>query len=301
MGGDHLRVTGQRGVHGSVPGRGLVREHVYARPHVRGVECGQQGLLVHDLAPGRVDQHRVRLHRGQELGIDHARGVGPARHVQRHDVAGGENRGPIGQGLHADVAHALAHIVRPRLVLGDDCQTAGGGAPGHLQPDGTHPDDAQSRAVQAAGLAVGSLVPLSGPHVCGGVGDVAVDGEHQPQRQFGDGYGVASGDVAHEHAELRGALAVDCVRAGAGPDHQSKVGAGLYGLGGHPGAAHDQHVEAGDMGGETLGGDGGLQDADVAAGAQPFDGGFRQAVAEQDPHALHLGCRNGAVRIRNAP
>ena len=127
----------------------------------------------------------------------------------------------------------------------------------------------RARSVQAAGLAVGLLVPVARPDVGGGRGDVAVDGEHEAQRQFGHGDGIAARDVAHVHAELRGPGAVDRVGAGTGAHHQPEVAAGFDGLGRHPGAAHHEHVVAGDMVGEILGGEGGLQRADVAAAAQP--------------------------------
>ena len=114
---------------------------------------------------------------------------------------------------------------------------------------------------------------------------MAVDGEHQAQGQLGDRYGVAAGDVAHEHAELGGPGAVDGVGSGACPYHEAEVVAGLDGVGRDPGAAHHQHVEAGDVVGEIFGGEGGLEDAGVAAGAQSFHCGVGQAVGEQDSHA----------------
>ena len=273
------------GVDRSGAGRGLVGEHVDAGSHAGRVECGDQGFLVDDLAAGGVDEHGVGLHGGQEPGIDHSRGVVAAGYVQRHDVAGGQHRGPVGQSLYADAGHALAHGPVPRFVLGDDPETAGRGPLRHLQADGAHADDAERRSVQAPGLAVGLLVPLSRPHIGGGGGDVAVDGEHQAQRQLGYRDGVAAGNVAHVHAQLRSPGAVDRVGAGTGSHDQSQLVAGLDGRCCDSGAAHHQHVEAGNVVGKVFGGQGGLQRAGVAAAAQPFYCGVGQAVGEQDSHA----------------
>ena len=57
------------------------------------VERGERGVDVDDGAARRVDEERAGLRRAQHLGVDHAARLGVERHVQRHDVACGEEPG----------------------------------------------------------------------------------------------------------------------------------------------------------------------------------------------------------------
>ena len=61
MGGLHQPVVGEVGDIGGDPA---------------GVQSGQHGLVVHDLAPGQVDEADAPLHGGDGFGVDHVLGLG---------------------------------------------------------------------------------------------------------------------------------------------------------------------------------------------------------------------------------
>ncbi len=92
---------------GSVSKR-VVGRHRLDGEHVQAGRCqpprrqgfGQRGLVDDRTARG-VDQHGVRLHQRQRLGVDQARGCVDERQVQRHDVADGEQvrQGPPARGV----------------------------------------------------------------------------------------------------------------------------------------------------------------------------------------------------------
>ena len=79
--------------------------------------------------------------------------------------------------------------------------------------------------------------------VGGAVDDAAVEREHEPEGELGDGDGVLAGAVRDPDAALAGGLDVDRVRAGAGAHDELQV-ARLEHRPRHLRRAHDEDVRA---------------------------------------------------------
>jgi hypothetical protein len=92
-------------------------------------------------------------------------------------------------------------------------QSKGAGTVDDLAPDLPGPNDPEGLAVDSVCLREFLLVPL--PRAQGGhvVGDAPVQGQQQPEDQFGDGDRVLSRAIADEDAPSVGRFDVDGVHA----------------------------------------------------------------------------------------
>ena len=285
VGCSYPRVAGQLRAELADSPRRLVGKYIKTSAKVGAVERSEQRGFIDHLASAGVDEHRVGLHGRQEVGIYHSGGAFAARHVQRHDVARRQQGSLIGDLLYPDVGHALAHLSRSvGPGFGDDTKATGAGPLSHFDSDGPHADDSQRGPEQPSGLAVRLLVPVPGSEIGGGGGDVAVNGKHQPDGQLSHRNGVAARDVAHKNPQLCGPVGVDGVGPRPGPNHEAELVGGFQSSRSDLGAAHHQHIESGNVLGQALSSQRGIDHAIVAPGPQTLNGAFRQAVSKEDSH-----------------
>jgi hypothetical protein len=199
--------------------RRLGGEDVQARAaQAAGGERGGERLLVHERPARRVDQQRAGPH-PPELRRAEQGAVRAARRVERHDVAALEEL------VEPEQAHAA--LARPGLVgvrvVRAHLQAERLGAVGDLAPDPPDPDDAEGPPAQ--------LDPRRGPPGARGHAGVRADevpreGQHERERQVGDGVVHCPGRGPHEHAVGLGRLHVDGVEPHAvlGDDLQPRRG-----------------------------------------------------------------------------
>ena len=100
------------------------------------------GLLIHQRAPGRVEQNGPGLHLRQRLRVDKAPGLGCSRAVQAEDIA------PPQQGIIIHELHTVGGVFRPDGAgAHQHLHAKGSGNAGRLPPDA-------AIAVNAIGLAI---------------------------------------------------------------------------------------------------------------------------------------------------
>ncbi len=137
---------------------------------------------------------------------------------------------------------------RDERVVGDQLHAEGGGAPGDFEADAAEADDAERLAAQLRALQ-GFLVPFAGVHGLVRARDAAAHGDHQAERQLGDGDGVGAGRVHHHDAVVGGGGGVDVVDAHAGAADDAELGRVLEQRGvGLDGGADDEGVGVGELG-----------------------------------------------------
>ena len=132
-GGDHGRERQQRAV-----GARLGGEHVDAGPgHPAVLERHRQRVLVHDAAPGGVDDPHAGLDEPQFPVPDQAHGLGVAGQVHADEVGLGQ------QLIQADHAHAELGRARGGHVgvIGDHLHAERGQPLGDQHPDPAQPED----------------------------------------------------------------------------------------------------------------------------------------------------------------
>ena len=100
-------------------------------------------------------------------------------------------------------------------VVAEQVHAEGLGAAGDLKADAAEADDAERFAAELGALQR-LLVPLAGVHGGVGAGDGAGHGDHEAERELGDGDGVGAGGVHDDDAAARGFGGVDVVDADAG-------------------------------------------------------------------------------------
>ena len=146
------------------------------------------------------------------------------------------------------------------------------------------PIDAERLAVDAVGFAEFFLVPFMGAQGGDVVGDAAVDGQQQREREFGDGDGVFAGAIGDVHAAGAGGLDVDGVDARAGAEDDGELVAGLDGVGGDLFAADDEDLARADELGKFLGFDGGVVGDVAAEFLESVEVVFGELVGDQNLH-----------------
>lgn len=93
------------------------------------VESRCHGLLIHQCAPGRVEQNGPGLHLRQRLRVDKAPGLGRGRAVQAEDIA------PPQQGIIIHKLHTVSGVFGPDGAGADQhLHAKGSGNAGRLRP-----------------------------------------------------------------------------------------------------------------------------------------------------------------------
>ena len=113
-----------------------------------------------------------------------------------------------------------------------EMETEGLGATSELLPDAAEPEKAQRLAEEARRLRELLLVPRSRAERRDVVGNAAVEGEHQAERELRHGNGILPWAVRDVDAASRCVRDVDRVVAGARPHDQRQV-PGVHRRGGH--------------------------------------------------------------------
>ena len=292
VGGDHHR--GQ--LEERRLGGRLLGEHVESRPlDLAGPDGLGQGVLVHDAAPGGVDDPQARLGLGQHVLPDEAEGLGVLRQVDGDEVGGGHQ---LLQPHQID-AHVLGPVGRDEGVVGHQPHAEGQRPLGHQGPDPAQADHAQGLAVQLDALPLGAL-PLPCHQGGVGLGDVPGLGQQQGHGLLGGREDVGLGGVDHHHPPLGGRGHVHVVEPDAGPAHHHQVGAGRQHLGGdRGGGADDQGLGPGDGCDQILRGQAELHVDLVAGPGHQVQARLGQLLRDEHPtHAVPFRGRSCRLACR---
>ena len=213
----------------AVRGR-LLREDVDRRAGERAAtQRLGKGVEVDDRAARIVDEIGALLHR-RDLGLaDHVVRGRRLRHVQRDDVAVGE------QGLQALDRLGVAMAQAVGVIVIDHAHAHRLGDVGELAADIAVADDAEHLAAHLEG-AVGRLVPAALMRRARTVGDPAQQHDDLADGEFGDAAGVGEGRVEDGYAAQAGGVEIDLIGAdreaadgeealGGGEDRLGELGA----------------------------------------------------------------------------
>ena len=273
---------------------GLFGEDVERRPrNVTLVEGLAQSDLVHQTAPGAVDDAHALLGLGDGFGRQDVAGLVGQGRVQGDEVGAGEKIVQLHL-LHPELHGALGGQER---VIGDHLHPQAIGAVGDDGADIAAADQAQRLGRQLhAHEAV--LLPLAGLGGLVGFRQLAGEGEDQGDGVLGGGDGVAEGGVHHHDPGLGGGGNVDIVDADARPAddlqrlcRRDHVGVGLGG------GTDGQTVILTDDLQEFSLGQAGLHIGLHAAGLEDGEGGGGEFICDQDL-GRHVGllCSKGLGR-----
>ena len=198
-----------------------------------GVQSGDHGVVIHDLAAGQIDEPDAPLHGAEGLGVDHvAGGIGEV------DVDG-DIVGLLIQLLdvldHVDVAVQTQGGIHGQVgVVAVDVHAQGHGHIGHQCTDGAQTDDAQRLVIQLGAYESGlgffhqtghfhaSIHLFTDP--ADGTVHIAGGDQHAAQHQLLDGVGVGTGGGEDHDALFRAAVQRDIVHAAAGTGNGQQVG-----------------------------------------------------------------------------
>jgi hypothetical protein len=150
-------------------------------------------------------------------------------------------------------AKVRRNIFRNKRIVRDDAHVEGCGAARHLLADAS--ETRQPERLLADLFAQELLfLPFALLHRLVGARDVTCHRQHQTDGQFGDADTVGPGCIHHDDAAAAGGRYVDVVHAGARACDRAKPGRRVDERGGHfRGAAHDDRVGIGEVGGELFG------------------------------------------------
>ena len=222
MGGAHQAVIGEVGDVSS---------------HPAGVQSRQHGVVVHNLAPGQVDEPNAPLHGGDSRLVDHMGGLFRVVDVDGDIIC------PLVELLnildHMDVpVQPQRRVHGQEGVVAIDVHAHVQRYIGHQRADGAQANDAQRFFIKLRAHKGG----LALFHDCGDVHTrfhlladpldtaVHVPGTHQhgAQHQLLDRVGVGTGGVEHRDAGFRAAVDGDVVDAHTGSgDGQQGIGEGV--------------------------------------------------------------------------
>ena len=198
----------------------LLREHVETRPEPLLHDRGLEGRLVDDLAAARVHEEGARLHREEELRVEHALRLPRERAVNRHAVGSGSERVNRVCARHAEPRRAV--FVQGTAPC-DDGHPEGLRPRDDFEPDRPEPDDAERASGEATGCPVERLVPDTGAKLVRLIDDAAVESEDETPRQLRHGDRVLARAVRDRDGANRGRLKVDRVHASARADDEREA------------------------------------------------------------------------------
>ena len=173
---------------------------------------GAERLVIHQIAPGRVDQPGSLFHAAQEIFIDDFRGIWRHRHVQADDVAGGGQpfQGHPGQRELLLQLGASAVQTPVAQLTAEGLEASGGGLPDVAHANKAHP------AVRQVGNALGhepflhfDLPSLPDGPVSGNT--AAEQRQHQIDGLFRHGSGIGSPVVADVNTQLPCSIGVNSI------------------------------------------------------------------------------------------
>src|SRR5436190_39064 len=230
---DHLLEPEQR----VVGGWRLLLEDVERRArHAPAADRVGERPLVHDAAPGAVDDPDSGLDAGERVLAEQMAGVPRQGHVNRDEVGAREE---IVE-LDGFDALTLCGLARQIGIVGDDVHTKAERPPRDLGPDAPEPQHAQHFTEELDALQP-ALLPAAALERGVGRRDTSCERQEEGQRVLGNRRGVATRRVHHDHAALGRGVHVDRVHARARATDDLEPGARRqHGAGDPGGAADDQ-------------------------------------------------------------
>lgn len=183
------------------------------------LQCVQQGGVVDERTPCRVDQYHARFHAREGLAIEKVvRGL-RGRNMKAQNIAALQDLLPR---HHADAGDGCCRDVErwgEGLVVRENFHAEAQGDTGHVAPDPAQPDDAQRLSFQLeAGEAAVSERTLARPLV--GLCQMASHAQQQREGMFGDAGGPIVRHVAHGNAASAASLQVDVIEARGARCHE---------------------------------------------------------------------------------
>ncbi len=226
-------------------GVGLVGEHVQGRRrHLARAQGRHQRLLVYQAAPSGVDDARPIFHSRQRLGAHEAAGVVGEGQMEGEEVAACQH---LVQGLRSLHPQLPKPLSGDEGVVGEDAHAQAQRPPGDLLADAAQPEDAQDLVAQ---LDAGVPLPLPPPRLEGGVGlgDVAGEGEEEPDGVLGGGDDGGLGGVGDDDTPPGGGSQVDVVHPHPGSADDLEPVRPLDQIGADPGGGEEIAAGKGESG-----------------------------------------------------
>lgn len=187
------------------------------------VEGRCHGLLIHQRAPGRVEQNGPGLHLRQRLRVDKASGLGRGRAVQAEDIA------PPQQGIIIHELHTVGGVFGPDGAGADQhLHAKGSGNAGRLPPDAAIAVNAIGLAIELhlgqqanalrdiqlpASLLDGTVVALR----------ALADGQQQAEGHLGHAVGRIARHIGHRNAVAAAGFQIQVVGARGDDAHPFQV------------------------------------------------------------------------------
>ena len=226
--------------HGDDMGRGeqpVIGEVRDVYRHLAGIQCRQYGLIIHDLAPGQIDDPHAPLHGGNGIGVDHVGRFSRVVDVQSNVIR------PLIKVI--DILDHMNVAVQPQGgvhgqegIIAVNIHAEGNSGVGHNGADGTEADDAQRLFVKLrshkGGLALfhhSSHLHAGGrllPDPADSAGNIPGAHQHGADHQLFYGVGVGTGGGEHRDARRRAAVQRDVVHAHARPGDSQQAGIELH-------------------------------------------------------------------------
>ena len=189
------------------------------------LQAGSHGGLIHQGAPGGVQQDGPRLHLGQGVGTDQPPGGGGGGTVEADDVALGQ------QGVQIHKGHPVASVGRAHRPGPDQhLHPKGQGQPGGLTADVAVAADAEGLAVQLhlGQDAVGGRhfqLPVAVPNRPVLPLRALADGQQQAEGHLGHAVGGIGRHIGHADPVPPAGRQIQIVGAGGEDPHPLQVGA----------------------------------------------------------------------------
>ena len=237
---------------------------------VAGIERGDEGGFVDDVAAAGVDEDGAGLHLRDGVGVKQVDVFG-----QKMDVDG-DRVGFAQEGVEVDGLDAAD--LEWLGIAAEDAHAEGFAVlDGHFA-EATDAEDAE-RAIGKLAAGVWADVPAAGEGVVDGAAQVSMAGEHQHPGALGGGgegveQGVVAGDTEDADATLLGLGFIDVIGAGGGgvDDLQSRSAPEHGGVGASFGVQPEGVVPVDDVDKEILIGRVAVDIGDVAEGGERFGG-----------------------------
>ena len=232
-GQDHVVEFTQRADEFVVVALGLFREHVDGRAQQVTVFQGRrQGVDIHHLAAGVVDQVALGLHGTDLLFLDHPASVGGVRHVQADHIAHAQQLGEAAHLLGISQRQLGNHVVELHL------HAHGLGQYGHLGADIAVTHQTQGLAPDFIAV-LGRLEPAAAVGRGVLLGNAAHQVDGMGNHQFRHGTGIGIGGIEYRDTTLQGSIEVYLVGTDTETTHADQLLRCLEHLFGELGAGTD--------------------------------------------------------------
>ena len=196
-----------------------------------GLQCFFQGIVIHQLVSGKVQDQNTVDHLGECIGIEHFPGGIQQRGVQRNNVAIFVD---LIQGLHMDhmAVQVPGSFYADIGVIAVDLHAQLSGGVGQRA---THSAQANNTQPFVGDLMAGKLA-LALFHLFGNIGIILVllnpvnachhitaAQKHAAQRQLHNAQSIGAGGIEYRHTSLRAFLQGDVIDAGTGSGNGQKI------------------------------------------------------------------------------